>query len=81
MNRYAIAYDIRPDNSVAFRLYRDLFFQQVQRAEMRARTGTDEEKAEAQNMKAEFRDLIDDWNRRHPEDMDARNFYNRFRNF
>ena len=81
LNRYAIAYDIRPDNSVAFRLYRDLFFQQVQRAEMRARTGTDEEKAEAQNMKAEFRDLIDDWNRRHPEDMDARNFYNRFRNF
>ena len=33
-----------------------------------------------QRMKEQFRDLIDDWNRRHPEDMEARNFYNRFRN-
>ena len=79
--RYKNAYDTRPDNAIAFRLYRDLFFQQMQRAEFKARTGTEEDKAEAQRLKTEFRELIDDWNRHHPEDMEARNFYNRFRNF
>ena len=79
--RYEKAYDTRPDNAIAFRLYRDLFFQQLQRAEIKARTGTEEDKAEVLRLKAEFRESIDDWNRRHPEDMEARNFYNRFRNF
>ncbi len=79
--RYKKAYDTRPDNAIAFRLYRDLYFQQMQRAEYKTRTGTEEDKAEAQRLKAEFREIIDDWNRRHPEDMEARNFYNRFRNF
>jgi ribosomal protein S18 acetylase RimI-like enzyme len=78
--RYKIAYDFRPDNAIAFRLYRDLFFQNMQRAQAKARNGTDEEKAEVEKLKEKFRDLIDDWNRRHPEDMEARNFYNRFRN-
>jgi tetratricopeptide (TPR) repeat protein len=80
LSRYKIAYNIRPDNTIAFRLYRDLFFQSMQRADGKARSGTEEEKAEVQKMKEEFRDIIDDWNRRHPEDMEARNFYNRFRN-
>ena len=78
--RYKIAYHIRPDNAIAFRLYRDLFFQSMQRSEAKSRNGTEEQKAEVQTMKEQFRDLIDDWNRRHPEDMEARNFYNRFRN-
>jgi tetratricopeptide (TPR) repeat protein len=79
--RYKNAYDTRPDNAIAFRLYRDLYFQQMQRAEYDARTGSEEDKAKAQRLKTEFREIIDDWNRRHPEDMEARNFYNRFRNF
>ncbi|UCC78903.1 MAG: DUF2723 domain-containing protein [Candidatus Zixiibacteriota bacterium] len=79
--RYKNAYNTRPDNAIAFRLYRDLYFQQMQRAEIKSRTGSEEDKAEAQRLKTEFRELINDWNRRHPEDMEARNFYNRFRNF
>jgi len=79
--RYKKAYNTRPDNAIAFRLYRDLFFQLTQRAEIKAKTGTEEDKAEALRLKSGFRELIDDWNRRHPEDMEARNFYNRFRNF
>jgi tetratricopeptide (TPR) repeat protein len=78
--RYQKAYNTRSDNAIAFRLYRDLFFQQMQRADLRARSGSEEQKAEALRLKAEFRILIDDWNRNHPEDMEARNFYNRFRN-
>jgi tetratricopeptide (TPR) repeat protein len=78
--RYRKAYQTRPDNSIAFRLYRDLFFQNTQRLDMRAKAGDEEAKAESARLKVEFRELIDDWNRRHPEDMEARNFYDRFRN-
>jgi uncharacterized membrane protein len=78
--RYRKAYQTRPDNSIAFRLYRDLFFQNTQRLDMRAKAGDEEAKAESARLKVKFRELIDDWNRRHPEDMEARNFYDRFRN-
>jgi tetratricopeptide (TPR) repeat protein len=78
--RYRKAYQTRPDNSIAFRLYRDLFFQNTQRLDMRSKAGDEEAKAETVKLKADFRELIDDWNRRHPEDMEARNFYNRYRN-
>jgi tetratricopeptide (TPR) repeat protein len=78
--RYRKAYQTRPDNSIAFRLYRDLFFQNTQRLDMRSKAGDEEAKAETVRLKADFRELIDDWNRRHPEDMEARNFYNRYRN-
>jgi tetratricopeptide (TPR) repeat protein len=81
LTRYEKAYNTRPDNAIAFRLYRDLFFQQLQIAEHKAKTGTEEDRGEVMRLKTEFRELIDDWNRRHPEDMEARNFYNRFRNF
>jgi len=78
--RYKIAYDVRPDNAIAFRLYRDLSFQITQITERRAQSGNEEAKAEVEKLKAKFRELIDDWNRRHPEDMDARNYYNKVRN-
>ncbi len=77
---YKYAFNTRPDNSIAFRLYRQLLFQVMQRKGALARNGTEEEKANALRYKNEFKALLDDWNRRHPEDMDARNFFNRFRN-
>lgn len=78
--RYKIAYRTRPDNAIAFRLYRDLVFQTIQRLGGKARTGDESAAVELEAMKDKFKELIDDWNRRHPEDMEARNFYNRFRN-
>jgi len=79
--RYKQAYAIKPDNSIAFRLYRDLFFQLIRMMDEEVlQTGSPEVAAELSELKIEFRELLDDWNNRHPEDTDARNFYNRFKN-
>jgi tetratricopeptide (TPR) repeat protein len=56
---YRIAYALQPDNSIAFRLYRDLT----------ARMG---------NMQL-AQNLMIDWTRRHPEDMEIQNQLNRMR--
>lgn len=78
---YKTAYDLQPNNAIAFRLLRDLSVQLRQRAEADATiTGSEDAKGKALQLKAEVNALIEDWNRRHPEDMDARNFYNMYRN-
>ncbi len=82
LTRYKSAFKIKPDNSIAFRLYRDLYMQMFQKKELEAlRTGSADLKTESTRMRANIKALLEDWNDRHPEDMDARNFYNRFRNF
>jgi tetratricopeptide (TPR) repeat protein len=79
--RYKNAYTIKPDNSIAFRLYRDLFLQTIRvKDDKNLRTPSPELSEELASLKEEFRELLDDWNGRHPEDTDARSFYQRFRN-
>ena len=81
LTRYKNAYELKPDNSIAFRLYRDLFMQTIRiMDEENLRTPSPELNEELANIKEDFRDLLDDWNDRHPEDTDARSFYQRFRN-
>jgi tetratricopeptide (TPR) repeat protein len=78
---YKNAYEIQPNNAIAFRLLRDLTTQLQQQAQSNAvLTGSEEAKMKSEKLGAEAKSLMDDWNRRHPEDIDARSFYNRFRN-
>jgi tetratricopeptide (TPR) repeat protein len=60
--KYKTAYALQPDNSIAFRLLRDVCM----------RLGTPEKIQEARN-------LMVDWSRRHPEDLEIQNQLNRFR--
>jgi tetratricopeptide (TPR) repeat protein len=59
LDRYKIAYELQPDNSIAFRLLRDLALHMGRTAEARR--------------------IMYDWTQRHPEDLEARNYMNRFR--
>jgi tetratricopeptide (TPR) repeat protein len=81
LEHYHEAYNLKPDNSIAFRLYRDLFFQTIREKDQLALRDKSQELAdEILRLKQSFRELIEDWNNRHPEDTDARSFYNRFKN-
>jgi tetratricopeptide (TPR) repeat protein len=78
---YRKAYDLQPNNAIAFRLYRDLTLQMQQKALSDASlTGSEEARKKADRLSREAKKIMDDWNRRHPEDIDARSLYNRFRN-
>lgn len=78
---YVKAFELEPNNALAFRLLRDLTVQMRQKAQTdAATTGSEEAKNRFQMLKEEGRKLMEDWNRRHPEDMDARNFLNQYRN-
>ena len=79
--RYKNAYELQPNNAIAFRLLRDLTIQLQQRAQADAAlTGSEEAKMKSEKLGAEARALMEDWNRRHPEDIDARSLFNRYRN-
>lgn len=78
---YKIAYDLQPNNAIAFRLLRDLTIQMQQQAGAQAAlTGSEEARMKSELLDEEARALMIDWNRRHPEDMGARSLFNRFRN-
>lgn len=78
---YKAAYDLQPNNAIAFRLLRDLTIQLQQQAAGEADlTGSEEARLKSEKLGEEARTLMKDWNRRHPEDIDARSLFNRFRN-
>lgn len=78
---YRRAYKLEPNNAIAFRLYRDLTLQLRDRARGETSlTGTEEARKRAEELSKESKEVMEDWNRRHPEDIDARSIYNRFRN-
>jgi tetratricopeptide (TPR) repeat protein len=78
---YKAAYDLQPNNAIAFRLLRDLTIQLQQQAAAEADlTGSEEARLKSEKLGEEARALMKDWNRRHPEDIDARSLFNRFRN-
>lgn len=78
---YKNAYELQPNNAIAFRLLRDLTLQMQQRADAEvALTGSEEARMKSERLGGEARALMDNWNRRHPEDIDARSLFNRFRN-
>ena len=78
---YKIAYDLQPNNAIAFRLLRDLTIQMQQQAGAEAAlTGSEEARMKSEKLEEEKGALMKDWNRRHPEDIDARSLFNRFRN-
>jgi hypothetical protein len=81
LERYRRAYELQPNNALAFRLLRDLTIQMAQKEQMESlNTGSEEAREKEHQLKEQARDLMDDWNRRHPEDIDARNFRSQFRN-
>jgi predicted Zn-dependent protease len=59
LERYRIAYELQPNNAIAFRLYRDLNMHM--------------------NKFQEAKNLMIDWTRRHPEDLEVINQLNRMR--
>lgn len=65
LQKYRIAYEIQPNNAIAFRLLRDLTMHLAQQGNAKA----------LQDAKA----LMADWSRRHPEDIEVTNFLNRMR--
>ncbi len=78
---YKRAFEIQPNNALAFRLLRDLTLQMVQKAQVEdMTTGSKESKEKVNRLRGEAKAVMDDWNRRHPEDMDARNFRSQYRN-
>jgi len=78
---YEKAFDLQPNNALAFRLLRDLTVQLSQQTRMEAMsTGSEEAKAKLQVLREKARNIMDDWNRRHPEDIDARSFRDQYRN-
>lgn len=78
---YKKAFDLQPNNALAFRLLRDLTIQMIQQTQVEVMaTGSKEAKEKIQRLRADAKTIMDDWNRRHPEDMDARNFRNQARN-
>ena len=78
---YRKAFKLEPNNAIAFRLYRDLILQMRDKAATEASlTGSDGARKKFEALSREAREIMDDWNRRHPEDIDARSLYNRFRN-
>ena len=52
----------------------------VQQAQAASATGSGEAKEKLKGLREDAKELMDDWNSRHPEDMDARNFRNQYRN-
>jgi tetratricopeptide (TPR) repeat protein len=78
---YKNAYELQPNNAIAFRLLRDLTLQMQQRADAEADlTGSEEARMKSKRLGEEAKAMMEDWNRRHPEDIDARSLFNRFRN-
>lgn len=78
---YEKAFELQPNNALAFRLLRDLTIQMIQQAQAEAMTtGSDSAKEKLRLLREEARNIMDDWSNRHPEDIDARNFRNQFRN-
>ena len=78
---YKKAFELQPNNALAFRLLRDLTIQMIQQGQAAAAaSGSDEAKERVRLLKEQVRAVMDDWNDRHPEDIDARNFRNQFRN-
>jgi len=78
---YEKAFILQPNNALAFRLLRDLTIQMIQQTQMEALSaGSEVDKAKIERLRANARDIMDDWNRRHPEDIDARNFRSQYRN-
>ena len=79
---YTKAFELQPNNALAFRLLRDLTIQLYQQTQAEAMTtGSEEAKEKALLLKEEKNSIMDDWSRRHPEDIDARNFQSQYRNY
>ncbi len=70
---YQKAFDQAPDDNIAFRLLRDLYLQQAQVKQSQSLA------EESKKYIRAARQVMEDWNNRHPEDKESRDYYNRIR--
>ena len=67
---YERAFEIQPNNSIAFRLLRDLYFQSLRIDSLGLSPN-----------KAKLSALLNEWDSRHPEDGDAKKYYGQMKRF